>query len=281
MIINNNFFVLDVNYLRKPELNQLLNSSTEDFFVITENVIVETMKSKDWDYIYKKNFAIICQYPEKIYVTSPIGNILEYERQNKKACTNIFNEDSTKGIRIILNEMKNNNFNYIDKFMLENISSAQQYVHSELLDYAKIKNAWITIHSDFMESSGTTLREQLRKKRLSTNQLYDLTIQAVDEIFCNDKKFFGDSFSKEEINKFKEQNSLFYKLFATLVYNSFWWQMKKGVENINERKITNEQFDIDNILIALYGKGIYSVESYVNELYSHIKNILEIRFKNL
>ena len=239
------------------------------------------MKSKDWDYIYKKNFAIICQYPEKIYVTSPIGNILEYERQNKKACTNIFNEDSTKGIRIILNEIKNNNFNNIDNIIRENISFAQQYVHSELLDPTKIKDAWLTIHSDFMESSGTTLRERLRKKRLSTNELYDLTIQAVDEIFCNEKKFFGDCFNKEEIDTFKEQNSLFYKLFATLVYNSFCWQMKKGLENMNERKVTNEQFDIDNILIALYGKGIFSVESYVNELFSHMKNILGIKFKNL
>ena len=277
----NNFFVLDVNYLRKPELNQLLMSKDEDFFVITENVIVETMKSKDWDYIYKKNFAIISQYPEKIYVTSPIGNILEYERQNKKPCANIFNEDSTKGIRNILNEMKNKNFNNIDNIIRENILSAQQYVHSELLDHTKIKDAWFTIHSDFMESSGTTLREQLRKKRLSNNQLYYLTIQAVDEIFCNEKKFFGDSFSKEEIDNFKEQNSLFYKLFATLVYNSFWWQMKKGLENMNEKKITNEQYDIDNILIALYGKGIFSVESYVNELFDHMKNILGIKFKNL
>jgi hypothetical protein len=277
----NNFFVLDVNYLRKPELNHLLISKDEDFFVITENVIVETMKSKDWDYIYKKNFAIICQYSEKIYVTSPIGNILEYERQNKKACTDIFNENSTKGIRNILVEMKNGNFNYIDNVIRENILSAQRYVHSELLDYTKIKNAWLIIHSDFMESSGAALREQLRKRKLSNNQLYDLTIQAVDEIFCNEKKFFGDSFSKEEIDNFKEKNSLFYKLFATWVFNSFLWQMKKGLENMNARKITNEQYDIDNILIALYGKGIFSVESYVNELFDHMKNILGIKFKNL
>ncbi len=281
MIINNSFFVLDVNFLRKPELNQLLKSAEEDFFVITENVIIETMKSKDWDYIYKKNFAIICQYPEKIYVTSPIGNILEYERQNKKACTDIFNEGSTKAIRIILNEMKNNKFENIDTMIGENISTTQQYVHSELLDYTKIKDAWLTIHSDFMESSGTKMREKLRKKRLPTNQLYDLTIEAVDEIFCNEKKFFGDSFSKEEIDNFKEQNSLFYKLFATWVYNSFWWQMKKGLENMDEKKITNEQFDIDNILIALYGKGIFSVESYVNELFGHIKSVLAIKFKDL
>lgn len=281
MITDNNFFVLDVNYLRKPELNLLLNSSNDVFFVITENVIVETMKSKDWDYIYKKNFAIICQYPEKIYVSSPIGNILEYERRNKKACVEIFNDNSTEEIRIILTEMKNGNFDSLDNTIRENISVAQQHAHSELLDHKKIKDAWVTIHKDFMESSGSILREHLRKKRLSTDQLYNLTIQAIDEIYCNEKKFFGDSFSKEEINSFKEENSLFYKVFASLVYNSLWWQMKKGLENMDEKKITNEKFDIDNILIALYGKGIYSDETYVNELYGHIKKVLEIKFKNL
>ena len=132
-----------------------------------------------------------------------------------------------------------------------------------------------------MESSGSELREHLRKKRLSSNQLYNLTIQLVDEIFCNEKKFFGASFNKEEINSFKEENSLFYKLFAALVYNSLWWQMKKGLENMDMKKITNEKFDIDNILIALYGKGIYSDEAYVNELYGHIKKILGIKFQNL
>lgn len=281
MITNNNFYVLDFNYLRKPELNLLLKGSNNDFFIITENVMVETMKSKDWDYIYKKNFAIICQYPEKIYASSPIGNMLEYERLNKKACKEIINDESTDNLRFILTEMKKGNYAFLDSILRENISVAQHHAHSELLNYTQIKDGWLTIYEDFVDTSGPTLREQLRKKQLSCNQLYDLTIQAINEIFCNEKKFFGNSFSKEEINSFKQENSIFYKLFALLVYNNFWWQMKKGLENMDEKKITNEKFDVDNILIALCGKGIYSVETYVNELCGHIKKVLEIRFKNL
>jgi len=277
---NNNFYVLDVNYLRKPELNNLLSSSKDNYFVVTENVIVETIKSNDWDFIYKKNFAIICQYPEKIYVSSPIGNILEYERQNKKTSKDIFNDQSTKYIRFILNEMKTGNLDSLDNILKKYISLAHQHVHSELLDYKKIKNSWLTIHNDFMESSGSTLREQLRKKQLSSDQLYDLTIQAIDEIYCNEQRFFDDSFSKEEIVNFKQENSMHYKLFASLVYNSFWWQIKKGLENMDAKKITNEKFDIDNILIALCGKGIYSQETYVNKLHDNVKNILKIRFNN-
>ena len=150
-MITNDFFVLDVNYLRKPELNQLLNGSNDISFVLTENVIVETMKSENWHFIYKKNFAIICQHPEKIYVSSPIGNILEYERQNKKACLDIFNESSTEQIRFILNEMKNRNVEFLDNILRENISIAQQHVRLKLLRFYGI--IWIRVARTFKKKT--------------------------------------------------------------------------------------------------------------------------------
>ena len=147
-----------------------------------------------------------------------------------------------------------------------------------LLDHSKNKFNWLSIHKRNLESYSPSLRKDLIKNRLKDNQLYDLTIQTVEEIFNGDRKIFGNEFDYREIQLLKNMNSNHYKLFATLVFNSFLWQIKQGLENMNGGKITNEKHDIENIIIALSGKGILSNEKYVNNLYNHIRNILEIKF---
>jgi len=278
MAISDKYYVIDVNYLRDSNLHSFLSNSQNKSFVLTETVIIETLKSKNWDYIYKRNFQIISNYADKIYVTLPIGNILSFERNNKNVCENLLSEESTFNVREILTQLKNGNTDYIENEMFQNIELAQEYISKSILDHSKNKSNWLSVYKGFLESSGPTLRNDLRKNRLKDHQLYELTIQAVEEIFDGDRKFFGNDFNDEEINYFKNINSIHYKLFATMVFNGFLWQIKKGLENIKEEKVTNEKHDIENIIIAASGKGILSYESYVNNLYEHISNIIEIKF---
>lgn len=278
MIINSEYYVIDVNYLRDSNLKSILSDSLNKSFVLTETVIIETLKSKDWDYIYKKNFKIIGEYTDKIYVTLPIGNILSYELTNKKVCDNLLNEQDTLEIRKVLNHLGNGETDYIENVIFQNIDKAQDQISKTVLDHSKNKSNWLSVFRDFVGSSGSILRENLRKNRLNDFELYEITIEAVEEILNGKEFFFGNEFKDEEINSFKNINSIYYKLIATMVFNGLLWQIKKGLTNIKAEKITNEKNDIENIVIALNGKGILSNEPYVNNLYNHIRNILEIKF---
>ncbi len=278
MIMSDKYYVIDVNYLRDSNLHSFLSNSENESFVLTETVIIETLKSKNWATIYKKNFQIISNYVDKIYSTLPIGNILSFERKNKKVFKNLISEESTLFIREILIQLINENTDYIENVMFQNIEPAQEHISKSILDHSKNKSNWLAVYEGFLESSGAMLRTDLRKNRLKDHQLYELTINVVEEIFDGDRKFFGTDFDDEEINYFKNLNSNHYKLFATMVLNDFLWQIKRGLENIKEEKVTNEKHDIENIIIALTGKGILTHESYVNNLYEHIRNIVEIKF---
>jgi hypothetical protein len=276
--MSDKYYVIDVNYLRDSNLHSFLSNSENESFVLTETVIIETLKSKNWATIYKKNFQIISNYVDKIYSTLPIGNILSFERKNKKVFKNLISEESTLFIREILIQLINENTDYIENVMFQNIEPAQEHISKSILDHSKNKSNWLAVYEGFLESSGAMLRTDLRKNRLKDHQLYELTINVVEEIFDGDRKFFGTDFDDEEINYFKNLNSNHYKLFATMVLNDFLWQIKRGLENIKEEKVTNEKHDIENIIIALTGKGILTHESYVNNLYEHIRNIVEIKF---
>jgi hypothetical protein len=83
---------------------------------------------------------------------------------------------------------------------------------------------------------------------------------------------------KEELENFINSKPVHYFLYASLLYESFYWQQKLGIDQINPHKITNYILDSNYITVALYSKGILSNDIFVNETYNHLRNIGEIKF---
>jgi len=67
-------WVIDQGYFRNEDLHKRIESSERDeYFIVTEDALVEMFKSENRNKITRLSLSIISRFKEKILVTNPIG----------------------------------------------------------------------------------------------------------------------------------------------------------------------------------------------------------------
>jgi hypothetical protein len=280
MITNDisNSWVIDQGFFRNQDLsNRIKSSSNNEFFIVTEDALIEMFKSKDWKYISKLSLSIIKDYKEKILVSFPIGVLREKEVESKQACRSFIDVDSTKLFRDLLDEYQRDIEGEMVRIMQENISKTQSYKSSKVLDHKKNKNLYLSIVSQFQDQMGPTLRKELRKNRVQFDIIYQIILEGVDECFRYPDGEFN-ILTNDELQNFINSKPVYFFLYAALLYKAFYWQKKLGLEQMKLAKITNYILDTNYIVIAMYAKGILSTDGFVNDMYRHLKKIEKARF---
>jgi len=280
MITDNisNSWVIDQGYFRNKDLIIKIKSSAEnEFFIVTEDALVEMFKSDNWEKISTNSLLIIKDFKEKILVTNPIGLLREKELESKKACHDFVDIQSTRLFRTLLDDYNKGNISEINKVLRENISRTQAYKSDKVLNHERNKDLYLSILKQIQEQMGPTLRNDLRKNKITLDNIYQLIIEGTEECFRNPNGEFI-LMKNDELEDFINSKPIHYFLYATLLYESFYWQQKLGIDQMTPQKITNYILDSNYITVALYSKGILSNDGFVNELFSHLKIIGETKF---
>ncbi|MBT8379920.1 MAG: hypothetical protein KJN64_11905 [Ignavibacteria bacterium] len=273
-----NSWVMDQGYFRNIDLPIKIKSAAEnEFFIVTEDALVEMFKSDKWEKTSTNSLSIIKEFKEKILVTNPIGLLREKELKSMKACHDFVDIQSTKLFRNLLDVYNTSTISEIKEVLQEDISRTQAYKSNKVLNHEKNKDLYLSIVKQFQDQMGPTLRNDLRKNKVKLEDIYQIILDGIEECFRNPRGEFKDM-SKNELNCFIESKPVYYFLYTTLVFESFYWQQKLGLEQINPQKVTNYILDTNYIIIALYSKGILSNDRFMNEMYNHLKNIIEIKF---
>ena len=273
-----NSWVIDQGYFRNKDLFVRIETSREnEFFIVTEDALVEMFKSKDWRRITKLSLSIISQFKEKILVTNPIGLLREKEIETKKACRSMVDLESTKLFRNLLDEYKKGIDGEIREILAENISKTQAYKSHKVLNHEKNKSLYLSIVKQFQDQMGPTLRNDLRKNKVKIEDIHQLILEGVEECFSNPQGEFK-KMSESELKCFIDSKPVYYFLYATLLIEAFYWQQKLGLQQINSEKITNYILDTNYIIISMYSKGILSNDTFINDLYRQLRLIEKARF---
>lgn len=275
-----NSWVIDQGYFRNEDLRKRIGSAERDeYFIVTEDALVEMFKSENWRKITRLSLSILSQFKEKILVTNPIGILREKEIKTKKACRTFVDNESTKLFRNLLDEYQKGVEGEMSRIMQENISKVQAYKSNVMLNHDKNKKLYLSIVSQFQEQMGPSLRNDLRKNQVKSEDVYQLIIEGVEECFRNPKGEFN-RMNEDRLGYFINSKPVHYFLYATLLYEAFYWQQKLGLAQMTSKKITNYILDTNYVIIAIYSKGILSEDSFVNELIHHLKVIEKRKFVN-
>jgi len=274
-----NSWVIDQGYFRNEDLRGRIESSERDeFFIVTEDALIEMFKSKEWRNVSKLSLSIISDFKEKILVTNPIGLIREKEIETMKAYHNFVDPVSTKLFGDLLDEIKKGIEGRTSKMFQQNIIRTQLYKSKKVLDHEKNKLFYLQIVSQFQEQMGPTLRNDLRKNNVKSEDIYQLILEGVEECFRNPNGEFN-RMNEDELEYFINSKPVHYFLYATLLYEAFYWQQKSGLSQMNSKKITNYILDTNYVIIAIYSKGILSEDRFVNELVHHLKVMEKLKFE--
>jgi hypothetical protein len=273
-----NSWVIDQGYFRNNDLiNKIKFSPEDEFFIVTEDALVEMFKSNKWEEITTNSLSIIKNFKDKMLVTNPIGLLREKELESKKACHDFVDIQSTELFRTLLDYYNKGNISEINKVLRENIYRTQIYKSDKVLNHKRNKNLYLGVVEQIQEQMGPTLRTDLRKNKVTIENIYELIITGVEECFRNPNGEFI-LMKVNDLEDFINSKPIYYFLYAILLYESFYWQQKLGIDRINPPKITNYILDSNYITVALYSKGILSNDRYVNDMYKHLKIISEKKF---
>jgi len=274
-----NSWVIDQGYFRNEDLRKRIESSESDeYFIVTEDALIEMFKSKEWSNVSRMSLSIISDFKEKILVTNPIGLIREKEIETKKAYHNFVDPISTNLFGNLLDEIQKGIVGKINKEFQQNIIRTQLYKSKKVLDHEKNKHLYLQIVSQFQEQMGPTLRNDLRKNHVKIEDIYQLILEGVEECFRYPNGEFN-RMNENELEYFISSKPVHYFLYATLLYEAFYWQQKLGLSQMNSKKITNYILDTNYVIIAIYSKGILSEDGFVNELIHHLKVIAKLKFE--
>ncbi len=234
-----NSWVIDQGYFRNKDLISKIKSSPEnEFFIVTEDALVEMFKSNKWEEITTNSLSIIKNFKDKILVTNPIGLLREKELESKKACHDFVDIQSTELFRSLLDYYNKGNISEINKVLRENIYRTQTYKSDKVLNHERNKDLYLGIVEQIQEQMGPTLRTDLRKNKVTIENIYNLIIMGVEECFRNPNGEFI-LMKEDELEDFINSKPIYYFLYAILLYESFYWQQKLGIDQINPPKITN------------------------------------------
>ena len=232
-----NSWVIDQGFFRNIDLRNKIKSSVKnEFFIVTEDALVEMFKSNKWEIISTNSLSIIKDFKEKILVTNPIGLLREKELETKKACHDFVNIQSTELFRNLLDDYDNGLVGEINKVLQENISRTQAYKSNKVLNHERNKDLYLSIVKQFQEQMGPTLRNDLRKNKVTLENIYQLIIEGIKECFRNPNGAFI-SMNQDELEEFINSKPIYYFLYATLLFESFYWQQKLGIDQMNPKRL--------------------------------------------
>ena len=237
-------YIVDVNYSRHPELEQLLQDGHDA--ILPDDWLIEICKANTPIYMLSQNTSILRQHPDQIFILKSRGDLFR-EDQAKSAhlsSDDLIDFESTQMFRRWLS-----NFNELDKLnhlfkkhLEQRVDNQKFFVDSFLVNSVeKLKKCFLETPED---------KKQYNDKSTKIQHLKEISL----EVHINTK---GNTPAK---------NSLTYALVFILLWRTMKWALDGGIEGkIKKGNLTNDGFDINYILFSVFFDGLKTKEKWLLE----------------
>jgi hypothetical protein len=78
------YYVLDQNVMRKPILNELVQSGQAVSFIVPDTALVEMVKNECWEDTMRGSFAALAPVMDRTFVSLSVGEAIRTERADLK-----------------------------------------------------------------------------------------------------------------------------------------------------------------------------------------------------
>ena len=131
-------YVLDINYLRSPELATLMNAEPQAKFVIPDVAMLEMCKGPEWQRSMRESLATVSKCPDRILMSIGRVEALAYELENKRPITEeILPKEFQTFIRSVLKDVAAGTSNNGIATIASKIVTAQSEICANELNHAK------------------------------------------------------------------------------------------------------------------------------------------------
>lgn len=273
--------LIDTNYLRKrsdedeaPLETALKAASPGDRFVISDGVIIETMKNPNWESTARQSFEIISRYPNLVTVASGPSKFMKIEVETGQDTTDVIDEELTGGFRQLLGEIASGHDGPAIANVRGNIVAAQgkltQQQQNHTQNLASLREAFNAVKQLVKREDYKSLPSD-NSKRLFRMQFAKTMAQLAARNVAEEEgrgQAIGDALA---VGK-----GFMIRLLIGYHLLGFKWFVNQGLDSFPEEKATNEMMDLDHAVTSTFCDGILSKESWLATMRQDILDALGV-----
>jgi len=221
-------YVLDQNYLRAEELENLIAAEPHSKFEIPDIALVEMCKGDSWRETIKRSFAILSACPGRVSHSLSVGEGLSYELEHGKSIEGKLLPRDFRGFTraILANVAEGGDGNAIDMIRAK-ILDAQRDIHLAELNHLNNKQCLLQrVGSIEAVLAGEPLR-MLRSGKASREDRLAL-IRNVSLDLCS-TVLIDNGFSRNKVRMLLKQKPLILRFFCVNVRHCVDWAARGGV----------------------------------------------------
>lgn len=266
-------YVLDQNYLRSKELENLIITEPNSEFIIPDIALLEMCKGDKWKETMLMSLKLLSSCPERVYFSMSAGDGLNVELECETVNERILLPDDTSlFIRELLRNIATNGSGEAINIMKRNIAGVKQEIQNAELNHARNQSR-MRRHVKLVES--IMPREQLkalRNGRLSNEDRLNI-IMNISLNICY-QTLLNKGFSVETICRFMLKKPLILRFFYISVRHCIIWASRGGFFSMPADKVTNEILDQDYVLIGSFFDRLLSKEKKVQEADTDLRALI-------
>lgn len=244
--------ILDQNRARSPKLDCFLNQGNK--IVLTDDFLLEPMKSSNVGYTVDLNLEILRKYPDQILVTFDRGELIrkEFSQGSPLISAQLISAERTEIIKDLLKLDKSSFGVKIENLEYE---AADRLAYQDNFLDQYIKN--IAIETSTLMQNNNETKEYRENKSKKLEDIKKVSFEIL-ELTLKEKS------KKYHIDSFINNNSIIFSQIFIHLWRIVDWAIKGGAKNAR-KGIKGDAFDIKYVLISCFFDGILTKETWLDD----------------
>ena len=236
-------FVVDQNFMRKPQLRELLDGNSAIQLIVPDCALEEMVRLPKWEATFRQSFRIMASALHRTFFTASIGELLRYERDHLKPIgrEQLLPPELTVGARAMITAILGQGTSAETARL--RATAVRRDIAGERAEPDGVKAKLVANLALLKSANGQRLTREIRNGRMSEDARLGLLKLRGEEI-C--QKLFGNVTGALRLADFLTTRFV----YATLWYQEFW--LNGGLEDAKPKTLANDEFDMEYALIASF-----------------------------
>ena len=266
---------IDTSFLRKSELETALKeAAAEDRFVVSDALVLETLKNEHWETTARNSFKILSCYPDKILAATEPSKLIIQELESGKDTFDVVNSGLTITFRQLLRELAAGVDGIMLKSIRDTIVAAQEKVEQQQLNHtenlASLKGVAEEVNDNINRKAYLKIASEEEKRIFRLRYAKTMSCFGTGNVALEEGKTqaIGDALANGRGLMLRQQ--------IGFNLRGFRWFELGGIGSFPAEKATNELMDLDHVLMSTYCDRILSKEPWLAVMRQDILDALDL-----
>lgn len=265
-------YVIDQNYFRSAELQELIQNEPQSKIVIPDVALVEMCKSEQWESTMTRSLKGLSAFRGRVFHAMSVGDGLNAELTSGKSIEqNLLPREYRDFLRETILNVEHGSGRALEN-LRNKMVSAQSKISDEELNHERNQEG-LKRRIGIVENAlaGERLKD-LRAGRISpADKLSYIRTIAFDLCLTF---LINHGYSKNKATIFLKKQPLILRFYYISVRHAVDWAASGGIDSLPAHKATNDLLDQEYVLIASFFDGLLTREPRVQDADADLRKLL-------